>query len=501
MKNSRSYRKKSRRSLVRKRTIGVLALIVVALAAAFYFGRGPREMPHVRTVARPRPHPVPVERWSPVQIGSLRASLVRALVPGVAHVLRVSAVVLAQNGSILYAQSAREPLTPASAIKLIVAATALHDLGPSARFHTIAAATELPDANGRLAVPLWLIGSGDPALRYKNLRGGIKLLRAGGVRSVPRVMVDAHAFSGPEMNPFWNAYDANEGYEVATSAVSIDEDTVEFHIEGTSPGMRALLYIEPPSRAVRWSGVVTTTAAGYGVDVEPVGPNTFAVRGYLGAGGKRTKYLPVHGLAAYVGAVADRMFKERGIGVARPAGSGVAPPGLHVLWDHPSPPLRQLVKHMLVHSDNHFAEQLLRRIGSRTGTPTDVAGIHAERAFLEAAHIPTEGLRLHDGSGLAHADRVSAWTLVRLLEYERGAGDQLYPLLARGGIDGTLRDYPFQAARGRVHAKSGHLDDVDSLAGYVDTRRHGRLTFAFLVEGTRYVDDDVVSVIDRMASL
>lgn len=409
---------------------------------------------------------------------------------------------LAQDGRVLYAQSARDPLTPASTIKLVVAATALHDLGPAARFDTIFAATELPGANGRLAVPLWLVGSGDPALRYGDLRGGVKLLRAAGLRSVPRVIVDAHEISGPEMNPFWNPNDANEDYEVATSGISLDEDTVEFHIEGTAPGRPARVYVRPPSRAVRWSGTVTTSVAGNGVDIEPIAPNAFVVRGYLGAGGKTIEYLPVHGLPKYVGAVADRMLKDRGIGVDRPAGTGFAPTGLHVFWDHRSRPLRELVKHMLVHSDNHYAEQLLRRIGgARGGAATGAAGIGAELRFLRWAHIPADGLHLYDGSGLAHADRVSALTLARLLEYARGAGDELYPLLARGGIDGTLRDYQFQAARGRVRAKSGHLDGVDTLAGYLDTRRHGRLTFVFLIQGTRYVDDAVVSALDRTAAL
>jgi len=472
-----------------------MAAVVAYVAAR----RNAHSVHDVHVPARTRG--VPVMRWTAAQRAVIRAAFAHALAPGAGHVRRVSAVVLAQDGSVLYAQSARDPLTPASTIKLVVAATALHDLGPTARFRTVFAATELPGMKGRLAVPLWLIGSGDPSLRYKDLRGGVKLLRAGGLRSLPRVMVDAHAISGPEMNPFWNPNDANEDYEVATSGISLDEDTVEFHVEGTSPGKPARVYIEPPSRAIRWSGTVTTSVAGDGVDIEPVAPNTFVVRGYLGAGGKKIEYVPVHGLVPYVGAVVDRMLKDRGVHIARPAGTGVAPSGLHVFWDHRSPPLRTLIKHMLVHSDNHFAEQILRRLAGALGGPATVAaGIGDELRFLRAAGIPIDGLQLHDGSGLAHADRVSALTLARLLEYARGARDEMYPLLARGGIDGTLREYQFKTARGRVRAKSGHLDDVDALAGYLDTRHHGRLTFVFLVAGTRYVDDAVVSALDRAAA-
>ncbi|MDQ6823428.1 MAG: D-alanyl-D-alanine carboxypeptidase/D-alanyl-D-alanine-endopeptidase [Candidatus Eremiobacteraeota bacterium] len=451
---------------------------------------------------RTHPRAAAAVPWTSAQAAALQSVLAHTLPLGIANVRRVSAVVLAADGRVLYSQLARQALTPASALKVLVASTALHDLGPEMRFQTRLAAAGSPDSSGQLRVPMWLIGSGDPTLRYKDLRRGVQVVRAGGVRSLPRVMVDAHAISGPELNPFWNQNDANEDYQVATSGISLDEDTVEFHFEGTSPRKPARVYIEPPSSAVRWSGTVSTSAAGDGIDVEPVAPNAFIVSGYLGAGGKRTKYLPVHGLPSYTGAVVDRMLKDRGVAVASRAGTGIAPEGLRTYWARRSPPLRAIVKHMLVHSDNHFAEQLLRYLGRSTGgNAVDSAGVAAEVRFLRDARIPTDGLVLHDASGLAHADRISALTLALILRYAQGAGDQLYPLLARGGIDGTLRSYHFQASRGRVRAKSGHLDDVDALVGYVDTRKHGRLTFAFLIEGTRYVDDAVVAALDRLATL
>ena len=499
MKNSRNFRQRSSPSRVPKRAALALGLLAALVVTAFF--ATPKTDRRTRTAVRHGRLPS-AALWTSSQSTELKTALARALRPGVARVRRVSAVVLAQNGRVLYSQSAREALTPASSLKVLIAITALQDLGPDYRLHTFFSAADLPDAAGRLAVPLWLIGTGDPSLRYNDLRGGVRVVYAGGVRSIPRVIVDAHAISGPEINPLWNQSDANEDYQVATSGMSLDEDTVEFHVEGTSPGKHARIYVEPPSDAVRWSGAVLTTKAGARVDVEPVAPNSFAVSGLLGAGGKRTEYLPIHNVPRYAGAVAERMLKERGVVVGRASQVGIAPAHLHVFWDHRSPTLRAMVKHMLVHSDNHFAEQLLRLVGRVTsGMADDRAGIAAERRLLGSARIPTDGLRLYDASGLAHADRVSAWSLALLLAYAQRAGDQLYPLLPRGGVDGTLRRYRFQAARARVRAKSGHLDDVDALAGYIDTRRHGRLTFAFLVEGTRYVDDDVAAALDRLATL
>jgi D-alanyl-D-alanine carboxypeptidase len=60
--------------------------------------------------------------------------------------------------------------------------------------------------------------------------------------------------------------------------------------------------------------------------------------------------------------------------------------------------------------------------------------------------------------------------------------------------------YQFESAAGRVRAKSGHLDDAASLVGYVDTRKHGRVVFAFLINGSPGDPDAaIVSAVDRIA--
>jgi len=121
--------------------------------------------------------------------------------------------------------------------------------------------------------------------------------------------------------------------------------------------------------------------------------------------------------------------------------------------------------------------------------------------YLGDAHIPVPGIHLADGSGLARANRISAETLAALLQRAERTpgGNALYPLLARGGYDGTLRYYRFGASRGRVRAKSGHLADVSSLAGYLDTAHHGRVVFAFLIDGSPGDPDRaIVSALDRL---
>jgi D-alanyl-D-alanine carboxypeptidase/D-alanyl-D-alanine-endopeptidase (penicillin-binding protein 4) len=202
-------------------------------------------------------------------------------------------------------------------------------------------------------------------------------------------------------------------------------------------------------------------------------------------------------VSSYVAERTRTLLVSRRIVAAMPPSVGAAPLDTVVLWDHRSPPLRALEAHMLFVSDNHYAEQLLRTVGEEAaGSSNDTGGIEAERRFLDRLGIPTPGLRLFDGSGLSPGNRIAAITLARLLSTREPS---LYLLLPLGGREGTLEDYDFTTALGRVRAKSGHLSNVSSLAGYVNTLRHGRVAFAFMVNGSPGDPDAaIVRAVDRL---
>lgn len=399
--------------------------------------------------------------------------------------------VLSADGISIYDNRAYDWITPASVLKLVVAAVALDQLGGDRRFHTILAAQHGIGEDGTLDGNLWLVGSGDPSFRSSDLAGGVGMLARAGLRRVDgSVAVDAGEMRAPELNPHWDPSDLGEDYAAPTSAVSIDGDTVEFDVAGTSPGEPADVRIDPPSDAVQFTGGIRTTSSDSDADVTiapQAMPNTFAVSGSIAAGDLQKYWLPIKGVPQYAAAVLERLLADRGIATSAPPALQQAPLDTIVLWDHRSAPLRAIEAHMLFHSDNHFAEQLLRAVGrERTGIATDQSGIATELRFLSERGIPTPGLRLSDGSGLAPDNRVAAITLARLLSDAelRGGDRSLYLLLPLGGRQGTLKEYDFTTALGRVRAKSGHITGVASLAGYVNTLRHGRVVFAFSINGS-----------------
>ncbi len=374
-----------------------------------------------------------------------------AFAPAIAGAKAWSFAVVDGRGETIYDQRAERAVAPASVQKLIVAASTLDALGPAYRFHTLFAGRTGVGDDGTLSGDLWLVGSGDPSLQSADLRNGVAVLAKSGLRHIGGgVIVDASALTGPELNPHWASDDDGQDYAAPTSAISLDGDTI-------------------------------------------------ASRQTIG-GVEQTVWTPMQGVVRYVASRVNAMLIQHGIAPAMPPAAGAAPLASVVLWDHRSAPLRTLESHMLFVSDNHYAEQLLRTLGEESaGEPDDDGGIAAERAFLARTGVPAPGLRLFDGSGLSPQNRVAAVTLARLLADNEGS---LYLLLPRGGREGTLEDYDFTTALGRVRAKSGHLADVASLAGYVTTSRHGRLAFAFLINGSPGDPDAaIVRAVNRLAIL
>jgi D-alanyl-D-alanine carboxypeptidase/D-alanyl-D-alanine-endopeptidase (penicillin-binding protein 4) len=494
----------------------VLAIAVVAIVWGVWRWRSASSS--VAAVASPAaaiavasrvPLPVPTATatpapWTPGQRVQLQDELRAAFAPAIDGAGDYSLAVLGADGTPLFLDRADRAATPASVQKLLIAATALGDLGANFRYHTIFAARALPES-GTLPGDLWLAGSGDPSLRSRDLRDGAMRLASEGVSRIEGgVCIDAGALGGEEINPNWDPADAGEDFQAPVSAVSIDGDTVEFDVRGERAGEAAGVTLDPDSEAVSVSGEIATSEGEDSVTIVPgATPNSFTLHGSVPEGSTEKFWLPVHGMARYAGAVLDRILRDTGIQTGGPPAISPAPLLSLVLWDHASMPLRVLERHMLFHSDNHYAEQLLRTAGSATGgSPDDAGGIEAIRRFLKRRGVPVPGLRLLDGSGLAAGNRIAAITLASLLSdaERRPAPETLYALLPGGG-QGTLKYYGFTTALGRVRAKSGHIGGVASLAGYVDTPHHARLVFAFVINGSPgNPDAAIVRAVDRLAT-
>ena len=453
----------------------------------------------------PPPTSSPAPPWSAAERAELK-SVLDAAFAGDIFGENGGVAVVSADGKTLYARRAGVPMTPASTLKLVVAATALDVLGAGRRFESSFVALGPPDALGVLRGPLWFVGGGDPLFTSNDLRGGIGTLRRLGVRRIEGpVIVDGSALAGPEQNPRWDPADLEEGYAAATSAVSLDQGTVEFHVAPETPGSTARVTIDPPNGNVDVAGSILTdgTETTLHIDRRAEFPtrNAFVVRGTIASGVMQKFWKPVLGMPAYVGGAIVALAAQQGIAVAGGARGGLAPLGGVTLWLHRSQPLSAIVTEMLVHSNNHSAEQLLRLVGRQAGRAgTDQGGLALERRELAQLGIAHSNLTAYDGSGLAPADKIPPMVTADLLAAElRGPNGRVFLLsLPRVALDGTVvYGHELHAALGRARAKSGHLSQVNALAGTLLTHRHGRIAFAFVVNDSRSEASVVYRAQDR----
>ena len=140
---------------------------------------------------------------------------------------------------------------------------------------------------------------------------------------------------------------------------------------------------------------------------------------------------------------------------------------------HESAPLAVLIRRVNKNSDNEWAERVLEAAGAETygGSANTAKGVRALREALTDLGVPASGYNPANGSGLGHQNRVAPATmadLLRRLYFDPRVGPDLLQSLSVGGVDGTTRNrFRGSSAAERVRAKTGTLNGVSCLSGYV----------------------------------
>ncbi|MFZ1412057.1 MAG: D-alanyl-D-alanine carboxypeptidase/D-alanyl-D-alanine-endopeptidase [Micropruina sp.] len=335
-------------------------------------------------------------------------------------------------------------MLPASTMKILTAAVALDHIAPGTRFQT----TVVSPKPGTLI----LLGGGDPFLTSKAnpISGAASLttlaaataraLKSQGVSTVA-LGYDDSRFSGPAWHAAWSSRYAWSISPV--SSLAVDHPKTGF---GVRP--------KDPSRAAA---------------------NKFAT-------------------------LLRRQLKVTSVRPAR------APDGATTVASVSSQPVELLVERMLRSSDNDAAETLRRQAAIAAGMPgSHAAGRRIAEETLERLRLSGQGIVLDDGSGLSRTNRVRPSVLTSTISLAL-TEPRFRPLLSGlplAGVTGTLAerfdDRAEAAGRGVVHAKTGTLRDVTTLAGYLITKDGSLLVFAGLANQVRR-PWDAMDWLDRSAS-
>ena len=177
--------------------------------------------------------------------------------------------------------------------------------------------------------------------------------------------------------------------------------------------------------------------------------------------------------------------------------------GRRILGAHMSVPIVEDITVTNKTSQNLHAELLLRLLGKLYGTDGSFEeGARVVRQFMVNAGVDDGDFFLYDGCGLSTNDKITPRAFTRLLAYasKQSWGDEWRNTLPVAGVDGTL-DHRFANSplKGRMWAKTGTLDEVNSLSGYVSAASGRTVAFSILINGRYPGNKDEDQAIDRIA--
>lgn len=422
-------------------------------------------------------------------------------------------VVSLDRGDTLFSHAGDDQLAPASNLKLFTSAAALHYLGPQFRYNTFLMADGAIE-NGVLTGDLVVYGTGDPTLssRFGNQmtvwRAFADTLKALGIREIRGDVVgDGSYFAGPGTGAGWKEDYMNASYAAPAGALSYAENIATLEIRpAAKAGWRPSVRLVPGGEGMAIVNQATTVNSGRSwVNVSRAaydGPIT--VRGQIRRGsGAMLRSLPVSDPARYAAAVFREVLQKSGVSVSGNVrsvqtaaespvtGRSVFAPAydttrpLRVLALHNSPPLQDILEIVNKKSHNLMAEQALRTVARvATGEGSVEGGARAIRHLLDEASPgpnPPE-ISLYDGSGLSPLNRVSARTTIHLLSFMRKSPmwESYWETLPEAGGPGGLRRMYQTDAERNLRAKTGTIDNVSALSGYVRAANGELLAFSIM---------------------
>ena len=421
---------------------------------------------------------------------AVQAALARARVPLDA----VALLVLPVDGRAAprLSHRAQVPMNPASVMKLVTTFAGLDLLGPA---YTWSTPVYLDGAvqDGALRGNVYIRGQGDPALVLERLWLLLRRLQGQGVQViVGDIVLDHSAFSVPAHDAALFDGEPQRPYNAAPDALLVNFKSVAMGFVPDVAAGVAHVQFDPPLAGVQAPRQVALAPAGTacgdwraGLKAELADPARWAFAGaYPASCGERSWSVAYAEPGRYAERAVEGLWREMGGAITGSVRPGSVPAHLLPAFSATSPPLSQVVRDINKYSNNVMAQQLfltlaLPQNAQRAPGPGAAPGpatAEQARAVLRpwwAARVGrgTELPDVDNGSGLSRSARATAASLARMLQaaWATPVMPELLASLPIAGIDGTLRRSRagLGQSAGRAHLKTGSLQGVLALAGYV----------------------------------
>ena len=392
-----------------------------------------------------------------------------------------------ESGQTLYERNANKFLSPASNIKLLTAAAALHHFGPDARY-----ITTLSAANQNFYITF----SGSPSFTTTDLKELISSLKDTSIKTITgNIVLDTSQFL-PPYHPAGASYDDLGWYYNAPSTAIIlngNELTYDF-ISAKELGRPITIKTENTDAVLTLINDVQTVSKDdaklhCNLNVETKEGNTVHLYGCLSqTEHPRKMHLAIPQPTLYAKQMIKKALKENNIVFKGNVIEGKTPAQTKFIAARQSDGLSKLVKHMLEESDNLYADSLTKHLAySLTGQGTYKQGAFAIKKMLtEYSNMDMHQLELADGAGTRY-NLVTAQQLTIFLTdvYQDKKMKQLFfSALPRMGVSGTLKDRMKETnLQNQVLDKTGSMHDISALSGYLITPTGKTLIFSMISNG------------------
>lgn len=382
-----------------------------------------------------------------------------------------------------------KPMNPASTMKLLTTYAGLELLGPAYTWKTEAWLDGKLD-NGVLQGNLILKGYGDPKFTIEQFWLWLRELRGRGLREIRgNVILDRSAFQLAPYDPAAFDHDPARAYNVGPDALLLNFNAISLHV--IPDGEKPSVFIEPELAGIildnRLSMVAEGDCSNWDDAVFPqLDGARLSIQGtFPAACGERTEHVSLLPHSAYMNAVFRALWHELGGTLTGDVRNGAKPGSAILFATHDSAPLPELIRDINKFSNNVMARQLFLSLSLSPDAPASIErSKQAVHDWLAQKKLDFPGLVLENGAGLSRIARIRPHSMALLLQAAQNSPLQpeFEASLPIVGVDGTLKKrLRDSTATDHAHLKTGSLDGVKAIAGYVQSRSGKQWIVVFLI--------------------
>lgn len=376
------------------------------------------------------------------------------------------------------------PRNPASTIKLLTTLVGLETLGPEYTWPTEVYA-DGPVHQGRLHGDLILKGYGDPFLVTESFWKLLRAIYDRGVRQIAgNLVLDRSYFAPTPGKPGDFDGEAARAYNALPDALALNFQSTVLELVPEPEAGKVRLIASPPQANLELDNRLRLVQGPCSwrhwrpeIDLSGQGLQTLAV--VRGDYSVHCEVAALPRLLATPDALIDGVFRslwrELGGELEGRLSMASTPPDADLVYRAESRPLAELIRGMNKFSNNLMTRQLFLTLGAeRFGAPaSEDKGRRAMAEWLAKHELNVQGLSVVNGAGLSRETRITARDLASILAV--GARSEFAPeflaSLPIAATDGTMRKrLEGEPIARQARIKTGSLDDVSSMAGYVRAR-------------------------------